>query len=99
MTDRDLLIRLGRGDSITAVCAAAGITRAKFDARWHETCRRRVPPASGASPIPKAHGLVETVRIERDAWGIPHVYATNDADLFFGFGYATASIKAFIPAV
>jgi acyl-homoserine lactone acylase PvdQ len=30
------------------------------------------------------------VRIERDRWGVPHVYGTTRANLEFGAGYATA---------
>jgi penicillin amidase len=32
----------------------------------------------------------QDLAIARDEWGIPHVFATNDEDLFFGFGYAMA---------
>ncbi len=35
-------------------------------------------------------GLDGPVTIDRDEWGIPHVWATNLADLFFGQGFATA---------
>jgi penicillin amidase len=35
------------------------------------------------------------VRICRDGHGIPHVEAMSDADLFFGFGYATAQDRLF----
>lgn len=31
------------------------------------------------------------VRIERDRWGVPHVYGTTRANLEFGAGYATAA--------
>ena len=30
------------------------------------------------------------VRIVRDTYGVPHVFASNDKDLYFGFGYAVA---------
>ena len=40
-------------------------------------------------------GLQGPVRIVRDRWGIPHVDADNDRDLFFGFGYATAQDRLF----
>src|SRR5262249_12687574 len=35
------------------------------------------------------------VQIERDSLGIPHIFADNDADLFFGFGYALAQDRLF----
>jgi penicillin amidase len=38
----------------------------------------------------KVPGLVETVDVVRDQWGIPHIYAKNEDDLFFAQGYVTA---------
>jgi penicillin amidase len=87
-----MLARLGAGEPIDAVCAAAGWYREEFDIWWRAECHRRVPPREG---VLLAHGLRGTVRIGRDRWGIPHVEANDDADLFFGFGYATAQDRLF----
>ena len=35
-------------------------------------------------------GLRETVEVIRDQWGIPHIYAQNDDDLFLAQGYVMA---------
>jgi penicillin amidase len=35
-------------------------------------------------------GLREPVEIIRDEWGVPHIYAQNDDDLFFAQGYVMA---------
>ena len=35
-------------------------------------------------------GLKKTVTIHRDPWGIPHIQAEGEADLFFAQGFATA---------
>ncbi len=35
-------------------------------------------------------GLREQVEVIRDEWGIPHIYARNDDDLFFAQGYVMA---------
>lgn len=35
-------------------------------------------------------GVTETVEIIRDRYGIPHIYAKNDKDLYFVTGYITA---------
>ncbi len=35
------------------------------------------------------------VEIERDKFGIPHIYATSDADLFIALGYAMAQDRLF----
>jgi penicillin amidase len=37
-----------------------------------------------------APGLREPVQILRDEWGVPHIYAENDDDLFFAQGYVMA---------
>ena len=35
-------------------------------------------------------GLEQAVEIIRDPWGIPHIKAENERDLFFAQGFATA---------
>lgn len=37
-----------------------------------------------------AAGLTAPVQVIRDKWGVPHIYAQNDHDLFFGQGYVHA---------
>lgn len=40
-------------------------------------------------------GLTQPVEIIRDRWGINHIYAQNEADLFFAQGYAAARDRLF----
>jgi penicillin amidase len=40
-------------------------------------------------------GLAQPVEIIRDRWGINHIYAQNEADLFFAQGYAAAKGRLF----
>ncbi|MEQ8534606.1 MAG: penicillin acylase family protein, partial [Imperialibacter sp.] len=40
-------------------------------------------------------GLKEPVEIIRDEWGINHIYANNQHDLFFSQGYAAAKDRLF----
>jgi penicillin amidase len=42
-----------------------------------------------------ASGLEQPVEILRDRWGINHIYAQNQADLFFAQGYAAARDRMF----
>lgn len=49
--------------------------------------RRPLPVINGRL---KLEGLHERVEILRDKWGIPHIYAQNDEDVFFGQGFAHA---------
>jgi penicillin amidase len=88
---QQILQRLGCGASIAEVCAAAGTTRAAFDVWWRAATRSRVPPSDGTRSAP----VQSRVRIERDQLGIPHIFADNDADLFFGFGCAMAQDRLF----
>jgi penicillin amidase len=83
---RLMLTRLGWGESIGSVCAAAAIPREEFDAWWQAEIGARTPQVHGTRTAP-VRGDVEIVR---DAWGIPHIFAGSDADLFFGFGWAMA---------
>ncbi|HLL70774.1 MAG TPA: penicillin acylase family protein [Pyrinomonadaceae bacterium] len=48
------------------------------------------PPSEAAKTVTLA-GLRAPVRIRRDERGIPHIEASNEADLYFAQGYATAS--------
>ncbi len=86
-TDKDMLRRLGAGDSIAAICQDEGMTRAEFDAWWTGQITSRVPTTRGARTVSGVSGRVD---IARDEWGAPHVLADTDNDLFFGYGYATA---------
>jgi len=35
-------------------------------------------------------GLASNVKVIRDKWGVPHIFAENDKDLFFAVGYVQA---------
>ena len=43
----------------------------------------------------KLRGIVSEVTIYRDRWGIPHITADNESDLFFAQGFATAQDRLF----
>ena len=45
--------------------------------------------------ILQIEGLQESVEIIRDKWGINHIYAKNQKDLFFAQGYAAAKDRLF----
>jgi acyl-homoserine lactone acylase PvdQ len=91
MSDQDRLGRLGSGESIEAVCTASGMNRTEFDRWWNETIEHR---AGIGSPQITA-GVSAEVSIRRDDLGIPHIYADNDRDLFFGYGWAMAQDRLF----
>lgn len=53
---------------------------------------RRAQPSTQILSVP---GLRQPVRILRDHWGIAHIYAANEHDLFFAQGYNVASDRLF----
>ena len=55
------------------------------------------PAASGTDDIVRLDiaGLDGNVEIWRDIYGVPHIRAENEDDLFFAFGYITAADRLF----
>ena len=62
---------------------AAGQTPEPLDALAH----RALATIEGDLAVP---GLKAPVEVIRDEWGVPHIYAENDDDLFFAQGYVMA---------
>ena len=52
----------------------------------------RLSQTSGTLQVP---GLTDEVRVVRDRWGIPHIYAKNVDDLFFAQGFVQAQDRLF----
>lgn len=55
-------------------------------------CMRAAGPPSETIIAP---GLTQPVEILKDRWGISHIYAKNEADLFFAQGYNVARDRLF----
>ncbi len=53
----------------------------------HQLSKKALPQTSGSLQL---KGLKETVKIYRDHWGIPHIYANNLDDLLFAQGFVHA---------
>lgn len=87
---REMFSRLGQGESIASVCTDAGMSRADFDAAWQAAIAARTPAAQGSTRVAVGGDVQGDVEIVRDKWGIPHISTSNDADLFYGFGWAMA---------
>ncbi len=74
----------------SAALAFAGATGARHGfRRWMQ---RPLPPNYGRIPLP---GLQKPVEIIRDTWGIPHIYAKNEYDLFYAQGFVHAQDRLF----
>lgn len=58
-------------------------------------------PARAQSALSTIHGslklpgLLRPVTVLRDPWGVPHIYAQNQHDLFFAQGFVTAQDRLF----
>jgi len=54
---------------------------------YHDLTRGPLPRHAGELVV---DGLNDTVRVIRDKWGVPHIYAANYHDLYFAQGYTQA---------
>ena len=86
-----MLHRLGRGASIADVRDSAGLTGDEFEAWWDRETRRRLAVIEGEASGP----VGAVVEIQRDACGVPHIFAATEPDLFVGYGYAMAQDRLF----
>ena len=66
---------------------AAGCSQPSEPGSFDELARRSLAQLGGELDVP---GLREPVEVLRDEWGIPHIYAQNDDDLFMAQGYVMA---------
>jgi penicillin G amidase len=53
------------------------------------------PARQGAPERLRISGLKESAEIVKDRWGISHIYAKNESDLFFAQGYNVARDRLF----
>ena len=91
LTEKEILHRLGVGESIDSVCTASGCSRSEFDLWWQACATRRNPMLDGTLTAE----VSSAVEIHRDAQGIPHIFADSDRDLFVAFGFAMAQDRLF----
>jgi penicillin G amidase len=89
-TPPDSNLSLPKGWLALPVAIAAGAIGVTVVAR--RVMRRPVPKPAGHAFV---NGLRAPVEIVRDEWGVPHLYATNDIDLFFAQGFVHAQDRLF----
>jgi penicillin amidase len=90
-SNRDLLRRLGSGESIDSVRRTLGWSAAAFEDWWRRESQCRAPKREREV----LRAVCETVEIHRDRWGIPLIQARQKADGWFGFGFAMAQDRFF----
>ncbi|HBK89987.1 MAG TPA: penicillin acylase family protein, partial [Cytophagales bacterium] len=81
-----LVYTLNRGWNLGSPIPPLGKFLDPFHGFWQNATDQGT--ASKASSIP---GLTDKVTIVYDSIGVPHIFATNDNDLFFTQGYVTAN--------
>lgn len=59
---------------------------------WDAELARRLPDLAATVPVASLHGSVEILRDDR---GIPHIFASDDHDLFYAYGFAQAQDRLF----
>ncbi len=78
----------------------------RFQSTWRTLARWGASAAIVVAALPtiasaqradtlRLTGLRQPVEVLRDAWGIAHIYARNEHDLFFAQGYTAARDRAF----
>ena len=66
---------------------AASIVAIGCSIYYYDLTRGPLPQHAGELQVA---GLDDTVRVVRDKWGVPHIYAGNKHDLYFAQGYTQA---------
>ena len=72
--------------------ASFGVAPGKSEGTTNPLCAVAVPPAPGSEHC-------NDVTIQRDQFGVPHIYGTDRAALMFGIGYATGMDRLFLADV
>lgn len=71
---------------------AAGAQTAAAGASLEQRAKEALPTIEGKL---QAKGLQQPVSVIRDRWGVPHIFAQNQHDLFFAQGYVQAQDRLF----
>ena len=62
------------------------------DANWQERARASLAVIRGTEKLP---GLHHSVHVQRDRWGVAHIYARDQHDLFLAQGFVAAQDRLF----
>src|SRR5579864_9682112 len=75
---------------VAILAGAAGAQAA--DADWQQRAAASLAVIRGSEEVP---GLHQPVRVQRDSWGVAHIYASDQHDLFFAQGFVAAQDRLF----
>ncbi|MGC2286392.1 MAG: penicillin acylase family protein [Candidatus Acidiferrum sp.] len=83
------------GIALALVFAGAELLRSSTQtvtADLESRAKDAVAVIRGSFEVP---GLQQSVRVQRDRWGVAHIYAQNEHDLFFAQGFVVAQDRLF----
>lgn len=75
---------------VAILLGASGAQAADTD--WQQRAAASLAVIRGTEQVP---GLHHPVRVQRDSWGVAHIYARNQHDLFFAQGFVAAQDRLF----
>ena len=84
-----VVLTLALGFAATALAQSAG---RKAPANLEFRAKAALAQIRGTLEVP---GLQQSVRVQRDHWGVAHIYAQNEHDLFFAQGFVVAQDRLF----
>src|SRR6516165_4394488 len=76
---------------VTATVIVGSFARAA-NPDWQQRAAASLAVIRGTDKVP---GLHHGVRVQRDRWGVAHIYAKNQHDLFFAQGFVVAQDRLF----
>ena len=82
-------VRLGLG---LLTLWQVGVVRGQTPSEWESRAKAAVSVIAGTMRVA---GLQSAVRVVRDRWGVAHIYAENQHDLFFAQGFVAAQDRLF----
>ena len=80
------------GSAALFLLFAGAVSAQTPSVQWQAKARTAVARIHGAVRI---SGLKQRVRVQRDRWGVAHIYARNSHDLFFAQGFVVAQDRLF----
>src|SRR5579859_3296091 len=73
-------------------CAGPVAAQTAASPQWQHDAEAALAAIRGTVDVP---GLRAAVRVQRDRWGVAHIYAGNSHDLFFAQGFVVAQDRLF----
>ena len=73
-------------------CAGPVAAQTAASPQWQHDAEAALAAIRGTVQVP---GLKGAVRVQRDRWGVAHIYAGNSHDLFFAQGFVVAQDRLF----